>query len=265
MSPDLIALAGLNFKFKNRHAGQECFILATGPSISRQNLATLEGKLCIAVSHFFLHPDLDAIRPRYHVIAPYHPPFDFEAAQKLFSGLQQAYANIRPVYFLGYRPYEYSTYDFLRRHPELTDLDVYYINYSESPQIDETNCRLPATWDICGNPFAPRTVVYIAIQLAAYMGCTPIYLLGCDHDYLSDVKRVTDHHFYREEDGVSDAEHLSSFTLERWFEEYYYRWKQYRLMRESLEGRGIQVFNATDGGMLDVFPRVLLSQVLAEP
>ena len=80
-------------------------------------------------------------------------------------------------------------------------------------------------------------------------------------DYLKDVERVTNHHFYREEDGVSDAEHLGSFTLERWFLEYYLRWKQYRLMREYLESKGVRVFNATTGGMLDVFPRVDLASL----
>ena len=158
-----------NTRFNAIHSGRRCFILATGPSIKEQNLVGLEGELCIAVSHFFLHPAINVIRPNYHVVAPYHSPFDYVAAHKLFDGLQQAYADIRPVCFLGYRPYEFSTYDFLTCHPKLVDLDVRHIDYSASCELDETNVGLSTTWDICGSPFAPRTVVYIAIQLAAYM------------------------------------------------------------------------------------------------
>jgi len=64
-------------QLKDKHLGERCFILATGPSIQEQDLTVLEGELCIAVSHFFLHKDIKRISPRYHVLAPYHPPFSF--------------------------------------------------------------------------------------------------------------------------------------------------------------------------------------------
>jgi len=259
---DLVTSFASNAIFRGRHQGQRCFILATGPSIRQQDLTGLAGQLCIAVSHFFLHEDLDTIAPRYHVVAPYHPPFKFDAAEKLIAGLTQAYARHDVDIFFGYRPYEYSTYDFLRQHPEYRSSRMHFVNYTGSAQLDETNVGLADSWDLTKGPFAPRTVTYSAIQLAVFMGCSEIYLLGCDHDYLNDIKRVTDHHFYAEAEGVSDAQHLGSFTLERWFEEYYYRWKQYRLMRQYVEARGGKIWNATLGGMLDVFPRVSLPELL---
>ena len=72
-----------------------------------------------------------------------------------------------------------------------------------------------------------------------------------------DIKRITNHHFYEESQGISDVEHLRQFTSEKWFEEYYFRWKQYRLMKEYLNHKGVFIYNATRGGMLDVFPRVV--------
>jgi hypothetical protein len=119
--------------------------------------------------------------------------------------------------------------------------------------MGENNYTDPALWDITQYPFEPRTVLYCAIQLAAYMGFNKIYLLGCDHDYLADFKRVTDHHFYKEEDGTSDKEILSAFSTERWFEEYYTRWRDYRLMKTYLLNRGVTVYNATPGSYLDIF------------
>ncbi len=251
-----------NVSLKGRHKGARCFILATGPSIQEQDLSILEGELCIAVSHFFLHKDIQKISPRYHVLAPYHPPFSFADLYKVFSGFDETYKE-DVTYVFGHIPYEFSVYNFLQKYKKFKKDNVYFIDYSESKALDEENHLLPSMWDLAKSPFQIRTVIYTAIQLAAYLGCNEIYLLGCDHDYLLDTNRVTNHHFYAEEKGVSDAEHLSAFTTERWFEEYYFRWKQYRLMCEYLNGSGCDIYNSTHGGMLDVFPRRRLSDVVS--
>ncbi|MFW6145873.1 MAG: hypothetical protein ACOC7R_00910 [Planctomycetota bacterium] len=250
-----------NAELTGRHAGRRCFILATGPSIRTQDLSPLADELCIAVSHFFLHPDIRRIRPAYHVLAPYHPPFDFDALDTVFDGFDAHYDD-KVCFIFGHRPYEYSVWDYLRQYPRRRRAHQYFIDYGRSEQLLDANHTRPAVWDLTARPFEPRTVLYVAIQAAASMGCREIVLLGCDHDYLADMTRVTNHHFYREEDGVSDVEHLSGFTTERWFEEYHFRWRQYRLMRRALAARGITITNATVGGMLDVFPRADLADLV---
>lgn len=249
-----------NINFKNVHQGRRCFILATGPSVKTQNLSLLEHELCIGVSQFYLHKDIELISPEYHVLAPSHPPFNFNDLNKVFEGLKNIYGD-RVTCFLGYAPYAFSNYRFLQEHPEFKHDNQYFLNYSGSSAIDESNYSDDDIWAIEKNPFSIRTVVYSALQIAIYMGCKEVYLIGCDHDYLNDTNRVTNHHFYKEEAGISDAEHLSEFTTERWFEEYYFRWKQYRLIRNYAQSVGCQIFNATAGGMLDIFPRVKLEDV----
>ena len=228
---EIASIAKNNSIFKNKHQGDRCFILATGPSINQQNLSWLKGELCFAVSHFFLHQDIKAILPKYQILAPYHSPFNFQTLEKVFRGFDVNYSK-DVTYFFGHRPYDYSIYNFLQKNSQYQRKNSYFINYSYSQALNEKNYLDTNIWDISRSPFQIRTVIYSAIQIAIYMGCKQIYLLGCDHDYLNDIGRVTNHHFYKEEKGVSDVEHLSSFTTERWFEEYYLRWKQYRLMKE---------------------------------
>ena len=254
-------LAKENSKFKNVHDGERCFILATGPSIKTQDLQLLQNELCIGVSQFFLHKNIKTISPKYHVLAPSHTPFDFSDLNKIFDGFRQSYTN-DTIYFFGYSPYIYSNYRFLEKYPQYKSSNQYFLNYSNCQSLNELNYNDKKIWDIDKNPFGIRTVIYSAIQVAMYMGCKEIYLIGCDHDYLTDTSRVTNHHFYKEEEGISDAEHLSYFTTERWFEEYYFRWKQYRLIREYAQQKGCNIFNATEGGMLDVFPRVRLEDIV---
>ena len=257
-----VALAAAsNAQFRNKHRGQRCFICATGPSLTSQDLSPLARELCIGVSFFFLHPHISTIRPRYHVLAPNHAPFDFDLQRRYFDGIRSNYPS-STVVFCGYRPYEYSSVDFLAQEPTDPPNRIQILDYSRLRELDETNYANEDLWDIAGNPFEVRTVVYGAIQVAAYMGCSPIYLLGCDHDYLLDLGR-TENHFYLESSGnPQDRRLLEQFTTERWFEEYHLRWRDYRLMRTYLNGRGMQIFNATEGGLLDVFPRVSLGAAI---
>lgn len=249
-----------NKSFYKRHSGERCFILATGPSINNQDLSVLSNEYCISVSMFFLHELASVIKPKYHVGAPWHAPFDFDSIRTYLSQAKKySYPDVH--YFFGHRSYQYSLSRFFEKYPE-TKLNNYsFVNYDCGISLNENNYLSEFLWDISGSPFSPRTSVYMAIQVAFYMGFKDIYLIGVDHDYLDDVKRVEGHHFYDESNGVSDVEHLSQFNTERWFKEYYLRWRDYRLMSTYLTRHGVNIYNATDGGMLDVFPRVKFEEL----
>jgi uncharacterized iron-regulated protein len=40
------------------------------------------------------------------------------------------------------------------------------------------------------------------------------------------------------------------------------RWKDYRLMNEYAASKGVKIINATNGGLLDVFERRELTQLI---
>jgi len=258
------ALFARNRKFHNIHRGKRCFVLGSGPSIQKQNLKPLRNETCFAGSHFFLHKDIRVIDPLYHVDAPAHPPFydGFDALRKLsFERFDKFYSE-RTIYFFGHSPYEYSVYNFLKRNPQFKKENVYYLNYCQSTQLDESNYKNPDLWDISKPLFQPRSVIYCAIQVAAYMGFEKIYLLGCDHDYLLQVTRRRSTHFYEDEEGLDDS--AGWLSTEDFFLAYHLRWKQYRLMQSYLESRECHIYNATEGGLLDVFQRVSLDEVLKQ-
>ncbi|MEI9919951.1 MAG: hypothetical protein WDO14_14315 [Bacteroidota bacterium] len=254
--------------FRGGNKQQRCFILATGPSIKTQDLSRLKGENCIAVSWFHLHEHIEAIRPKWHVLAPLHPPFDDKTNQKQFDSLYTIYKDRNDIRFLlGHTDYfDHSYFNYLTksdsRFSDRFKNETWFLNYSTPGQLDESTYMNESTWDIMKGPFELRTVIYPAIQLAYFLGFSEIILVGCDHDYLSDITRVENHHFYAENKGVSDKEHLSDFSMERWFYEYYMRWKQYRLMREFLSSRSVSIVNATNGGMLNVFQRVKFEEIV---
>lgn len=256
-----VKLNRANRKFLNFHKGERCFILATGPSINKQDLKPLKNEICISVSMFFLHDDYQLISPSYHVFAPNHWPFGEELCEKYLAGLNDVCAN-ETILFLGDTKYEHSFRAYLKRNPQHKRDNNYYIHYGLTPQINEYNFFKPSIWDISKAPFEIRSVLYSAIQVAVYMGFKDIYLLGADHDYLNNLKRgLSSEHFYDKNNSVDDS--LLYNSTEKLFYGYYMRWKQYCLMKQFLERQNRQIINSTEGGMLDVFPIMPLKEVLS--
>jgi hypothetical protein len=129
------------------------------------------------------------------------------------------------------------------------------VDYNNSNYLTEQNYNSVDIWDLEKKPFGIRTVIFQAVQLAYHLGFNEIILLGCDHDYLLDLTKIESQHFYPEKEGFSDKETFN-LNLEQWFYTYYILWKEYRFIRTYMNEQNVQIFNATNGGMLDVFPRV---------
>jgi hypothetical protein len=119
----------------------------------------------------------------------------------------------------------------------------------------------PSIWDISRRPFDIRTTFMMAIQVAAYLGFSEICLLGTDYDYLEQFDKDGVDRFYDDEKGINE---VRSSTKEEIFYGYYQAWKEFRLIKEFLSSRDQYIFNATAGGMLDVYPRVPLEAALGE-
>jgi hypothetical protein len=116
--------------------------------------------------------------------------------------------------------------------------------------------------DLAKRAYWGGTVSVLNLQLACYLGCDPIALIGFDHNYkMSDEAK----------DNVirssgPDVNHIHP--------DYFgagYRWHDpnvarmtaaYENARRELERAGVEVYNATVGGHLEVFERASLEAVL---
>jgi len=235
----------INRELFNRHAGARCFILATGPSIRSQNLKLLKDEFCISVSNCFVHPDYALIKPAYHCMASYHPPITEEgwrgwmketAARTgdstLFFGLQDLKRNQRDGVFSG--------------------RSVYYLG--GGALVDPLIRRKV---DLAKPIVGPASVTVMAIQVALYLGFKRIYLLGCDHDWILHIGQSA--HCYDEKEHalvMSGYNEWGNTDLESEFVTGASLWHQYKAIRRIANNDCVEIFNATSGGLLDVFPRV---------
>ena len=91
------------------------------------------------------------------------------------------------------------------------------------------------------------------------MGFQEIYLVGTEHGELT--KGRYDYFYNRKDNMVGHADDFIGMngdiiSYERVLPCIFRLWEQYKIMREIATQKGINIYNATRGGQLDVFDRV---------
>jgi len=255
LGPQARGILRANRDICQSHAGESGYIIATGPSIAKQDLSPLTGKFCISVSNFFVHPLFEIIKPAYHCVAPYHVPITEKAWQVWMDDLASHNTNSRLVFSL-------SDYQRNLKHKRF-DKDEKYFLAMGGPIAPLTPTHLNLTRRLAG----PQSVTIMALYLALWVGLKKIYLIGCDHDWI--LHAGESRHFYDESkhalnrEGYTEWHEAAECTkLQLEFACNARLWKQYQAIRRLALSMGCEIYNMTEGGLLDVFPRVNLKSVV---
>lgn len=253
--PFLKSLLSKNYLLMNKHIGKRCFILATGPSLTKIDIRLLKDEYCIGVSNFYLHPQYAIIKPKYYCIAPFHFPLTENFWFEWMKEIDKRTDDMTNYFF--------SVNDFFRCTQKnlFVNRELFFLDFSGS-SINNSNKKII---DLQKPLLSPQSVPIMALMVAIYMGFSKIYLIGVDHDHLLHYGKSM--HFYNESETVASnlsVDEWSNLNLEKEFKNHVILWEQYRKIKEIAEKQGNQIFNATEGGLLDVFTRVKLSDVLLE-
>jgi hypothetical protein len=236
----------------NKHRGRRCFVIGNGPSLSNVDLRPLKDELTFVMSGFWRHPILNHWQPTYYFFAD---PLFFDGS----AAMQSFFASLRQqVHGCGF---------FVPAQAKRV------IEVQELLPAERTNYVAFHGWleeGLQGMPDLTKAVPCMmgvsqfAILAAMYMGCSPIYLLGMDHDWLTH--RGNDRHFYQgktvENHSAAHGE-LARYSYRHMMESTLSLWRGYHEISRVAKENHIQILNATSGGFLDVFPRVSPEQVLA--
>jgi len=222
-------------KLKNSQKGKRCFIVATGPSLTPEDLDFLRNEDTFGVNSIFLMYDRTDWRPQYYICtdAPY------------FDKLIKSY-GIKPDELC--ERYLFLNSDTRKRNPSFMSNRIRWICFSPWNRAYNFE-RYQIMTDISHGMYAFGTVTNIAITIAMYMGYKQIYLIGADCSNLNKhfVNDITD----KEKDDKY-VEEVISIQL-----------AGYRIMKEETQKRNVEVFNVTRGGALEVFPRVVLEDIIS--
>lgn len=216
-------------KFHNIHKGKRCFIIATGPSLKMEDLDTLKrhGEICMSVNGIIKAFNMTKWRPDYYFLADIY-------------GLMQWKEDILQMEV---------------KEKFIADTAWLFDDNYEVPgnihkfhlYIDIPEESLPEfTEDFSKCSYCSSSVIYDgALQMAAYMGFSDIYIIGADCTVESTQKKQ---HFIEnyDDDKFSKAYGLDIAQV----------FKGYEAAKQYCEKKGIRLYNATRGGALEILERV---------
>lgn len=151
-------------ELKNKHKGQPAVLIGGGPSINKMDLNQFKDMVTIACNGFYLkHDDIDFL-PTYYTVEDPLPAEDNSSEISQLTGT----TKIIP-------------WDL--KHLIKSDSDTVYINFLRS-YMRPNNPKFPLfSHEFENRSFWGGTVMYMNIQLAKYLGCSPIYIIGVDLSY----------------------------------------------------------------------------------
>lgn len=204
-------------RFKGLHKGEECLIVANGPSLNTDDLQKVHGIKTFGVNRI------------YKIEEKWLPDYYVCADRTMFMD-DEVYRYKAKIKFFSEMYYRYSC------GGKITG-DVYTTHVVSTTY---TGADIPFSEDISKCIYAGNTVVYACIQIAVYMGFRKIYLVGVDCDYL----KGRNNHFYGE-DLNDDGDQWQEISI-----------NAYKSAKKYADAHGIKIYNATRGGKLEVFERV---------
>lgn len=219
--------------YKGIHSGKRCFVIGTGPSLTIEDVEKLKNEYTIGVNTLFqMFEQIGWQTSYYCIIDP-----------RTYGNIQTEFEkqDINNLFYAGNRilkkgvrgiPFELECSDFYKlKAPDVFEFTKF------GDRLDEYI-------------YDGASVVYAAIEIAVYMGFEEIVLLGTDCNYGLDKKVHNDNLKYKG---------------------YNYNWSRntaltmiegFKVAKKYADLNHIQIYNATRGGMLEVFERVDLDEFL---
>lgn len=225
-------------KLQNIHKGKRCFIIATGPSLRWEDVDKLKDEVTFGMNTLYKGYGISDFRPDYYVIGDEDIFIDFDKTDFKLSDLA------KKAVFLN---------DMLKRTgKKVIPFPINYLDHWFNCGNQNYNYykNLKFSDNIFWGVYDKWTVTICAIEIAIYMGCKEIYLMGVDCNYA--LKNL---HFIKTE--YDNLEYmLNSKNLDRAATIQLSTTIGYEFMNHEVQKRGVKIYNATRGGALEVFERV---------
>lgn len=227
-------------KYRGTHKGKRCFIVATGPSLTLEDLDTIKDEYSFSMNSIINLYDRTSYRPTYYMIQDGN--VERRLRQKLLtSNYGVVFMGISDV--RGFKAVVTEKQaERYKGQVEFYNLNIAYHMY-DMCYSEEDHIITKFSSDCADGIYDGCTVTYSAIQMACYMGFDKIYLLGCDTNHAGHV------------DDQSNSDMKASNDT------WYALIHAYEVAKKYADEQGVKIYNATRGGMLEVFPRVDLDEL----
>ena len=218
-------------KYQNIYEGKRCFLIGNGPSLKNTDLALLKNEYTFGMNRIYLAFEEWGFQTSFLV-----------SVNDLV--IEQCHHDFRELNMPKFFSWRSKDLLFPDSQPDI-NTHFLYTTYT-GPKFN--NMTTKRFWE-------GATVTYVCLQLAFCMGFSEVFLIGVDHSF--DTKGKANQTIVSQGD---DPNHFSPEYFGKGF-----RWQlpdldtsevSYRLAHQSYLSAGRQVFDATIGGKLEVFPKV---------
>lgn len=227
-------------ELKNTKKGR-CFIIGTGPSLTKDDMNKLKHEDTFGMN------SLVKWFPEIGWETTYYGIQDYSAYKILEKDIFELNDSLILFSLDGQAPFGETRNIRLKHKKKAIEYPLYYANHLYNPTDWNTKLSDDAS-DIVYNGYS---VAFSLLQIAIYMGYNEIYLLGIDCNYNQKNK----HAIERGDESANEYSPLLPILGDRMI----YAWT---VAQEYAKRNNIKIYNATRGGMLEVFPRIDLDSVI---
>lgn len=215
-------------KFKNTHYNERCFIIATGPSLTIEDLEKLNNEYTFSMNSIVMAYEETNWRPTYYGIQD----------EYVYKNLEEKILNsdMKNIFVGGVIP------NIFNIPVKSIQFPLDYLNH----KLPNSKYKTKFSKDCYLTVYDGYTITYSLIQIAIYMGFKEIYLLGADATYNSKKRHFREH-------GVIDKTENKAGERMQF---------AYEVAKKFAEENGVTIYNATRGGALELFPRVDLDKIV---
>lgn len=220
-------------ELKDKHKGDRCFLLGSGPSLNDTNLSLIKDEIKFGVNTLYRGFDKFNLSCKYFGIGD----------RKVWVQHASHILNLDVELFLG----GFAAYDYMFNKMKYTDVKI------KNPHIINHLGKMWTTGkfstDLAQGAYNGDTVIIdIGLQACYYMGFDKVYLLGVDCDYTGL------HRF----DGLPTENATGGGVSGNYDPQF----KAYNICKEMYETNGREIVNATNGGKLEIFRRESLEELM---
>jgi hypothetical protein len=223
-------------KYKDIHKGKRCFVVCNGPSLIYKDLEKLKGEISFSMNSIIKGFNKTNWRPTYYGI------------QDRF-----AYEELQDYIYLEKDSMVLFIADMIEKRKFKIPSGAIlfpFSRYKHYAFLSEVKYSTKFSTNPSALVYDGYTITYSLLQIAIYMGFKEIYLLGCDCYYSADPQKQ---HFIHTERVDPDFSTLPNRMI-----------CGYKEAKKYADKHNISIYNATRGGMLDVFDRVSLDDIISQ-
>lgn len=180
------ALIVRNERFRDRHRGRTAFVVATGPSVARQDLSELASGIVIGVNENFAYLNSRGVAVAYNVVQDdgYFDDAGYDAFWRDLANAART-TGVTPII-----PTHAAT--ITTHNPAWQGVDpAYFLQVGEFLAV--ANRGRPFDIDFASPMPAYLTVTHAAIAWAMFIGSTEIKVLGVDLDHVENLSEPMRH------------------------------------------------------------------------